>query len=161
MATDMALKLEGIDGESLKKEHENQIDVVSFNYGATMSGVSHEGGGSTAGQANVQDVTIIKHVDKSSPLLFLNCLKGTHIPTATLYCRKQGGEAVDYLVITLKQVLVTSVQTGGSGTDDRVLETVNLNFSEISVQYTPQAGTGAGQGPVVKAWNVTQGAETG
>ena len=159
MATDMALKLGGIEGESQKDGHTNEIDVLSFSYGASQSGTAHVGTGSTAGQANVHDLTVTKYVDKSSPLLFLTCVTGSHVPEAILSVRKAGGKPLDYLKVTLSQVLVTSVSTGASGGDDRVQETVTLNFSTIKQEYTPQNKDGTGLGPVIKGFNVTTGKE--
>ena len=87
-------------------------------------------------------------------------MTGGHIPEATLFCRKAGGKPLDYLKVTLKQALVTSISTGASASDDRVQETVTLNFSEITEEYTPQSPDGTGQGPVIKGYNVTKGVET-
>ena len=159
MATDMALKLAGIEGESQKEGHQNEIDVLAFTFGASQSGTAHLGTGSTAGQANVQDLKITKYLDKSSPLLFLDCVKGTHIKEAVLSVRKAGGKPLDYLKITVTQVLVTAIETGGNGTDDRVQETIRLNFAEIKHEYTPQKEDGTGLGPVIKSFNVAKGVE--
>lgn len=159
MASDMTLKLTGIEGESQREGHVNEIDVLSFTFGATQSGTAHVGMGSTAGQANVQDLSITKYVDKATPLLFLNCMSGKHVDEATLSVRKAGGTPLDYFKVTLTQVIVTSVQTGASGSDDRVQETVSLNFSTIKTEYTPQKKDGTGLGPIIKAFNVTTGKE--
>jgi type VI secretion system secreted protein Hcp len=158
MATDMTLKLKGIEGESVRKGHENEIDVLSFSYGATQSGTAHDGTGSTAGKANVQDLSITKKVDKSTPLLFGACLSGKHVDEAVLTCQKAGGDSkVAYLKVTLTQVLVTSISTGASASDDQVMETVSLNYATIKEEYTPQTGKGAGGGAVVQGWNVATG----
>jgi type VI secretion system secreted protein Hcp len=159
MATDMTLKITGIEGESQKDGHTNEIDVLSFSFGATQSGTAHVGFGSGGGQANVQDLTVTKYVDKASPLLFFNCVTGAHIEQAVLSIRRAGGKPLDYMVVTLKQVVVTSVSTGASGTDDRVQETISLNFSEITHQYTPQNKDGSGLGPIIKKYSVSQGKE--
>jgi type VI secretion system secreted protein Hcp len=159
MATDMALKLAGIEGESQKDGHENEIDVVAFEFGATQSGTAHDGGGSTAGRANVHDVVIVKYVDKASPLLFSHCVSGSHIKEAKLFVRKAGGKALDYLVITLGQVLVSSIEAGGNGEDDRVRETVRMNFKTITHEYTPQKEDGTGLGVVGTGYDVARGVE--
>ena len=44
MATDYFLKLDGIDGESAQKGHENQIDLLSWTWGESNSGSSSDGG---------------------------------------------------------------------------------------------------------------------
>ena len=159
MATDMTLKLSGIEGESQKSGHAAEIDVLEFNFGATQSGTGHVGMGGGAGQANVKDLTVTKWVDKSSPLLFFNCVTGKHIDEAVLSVRKAGGTPLDYLQITLKQVLVTSISTGSASSDDRVVEKVSLNFATIKHQYTPQNKDGSGLGPIIKSFSVAEGKE--
>lgn len=159
MATDMTLKLDKIEGESLKDGHANEIDVLSYSWGATQSGTAHVGLGSTAGQANVQDLTITKYVDKSTPLLFSHLMTGSHIAKAELFVRKAGGKPLDYLVFTLEQVLVTAVSSGAGGGDDRVQETISMNFSKVQIKYTPQNKDGSGLGPIIKTFNVATGKE--
>ena len=56
-------------------------------------------------------------------------------------------------------VLMKLVSTGASGSDDRVQETISLNFSTIKEEYTPQNKDGTGLGPVIKGFNVTTGTE--
>ena len=160
MATDMYLKLDGIEGESLDSAHSAEINVLSFDYGTTQSATAHEGGGSTSGRADVHDMTLVKHVDKSSPLLFHLACSGTHIAKAVLSVRKAGGKApVDYLVITLEQVLVSSFKGGAQGSADRVSETLVLNFATIKVEYTPQKEDGSGTAKVTKGWNISKNIE--
>lgn len=157
MATDMYLKLEGIEGESLDDAHKNEIQVMSFDYGATQSATAHEGGGSTSGRADVHDLTVVKHVDKSSPVLFHYCASGAHIAKATLSVRKSAGaKKVDYLVLTMEQVLISSFKSGAQGTADRVTETMVLNFATIKVQYTPQKEDGTALASTEKGWHIAK-----
>ena len=48
--------------------------------------------GSGSGKVAVQDISITKPLDKSSPNLIKMCCNGTHFKTATLIVRKAGGE---------------------------------------------------------------------
>ena len=74
MAVDMFLEVKEVPGESMKKGHEGQIDIVSFSFGAVQHGSFARGGpGGGAGKAEFQDISIIKEVDKSSPKLFQAC----------------------------------------------------------------------------------------
>ena len=160
MATDIYLKLDNIKSESLNSAHSAKINILSFDYGTTQSATAHEGGGSTSGRADVHDMTLVKHVDKSSPLLFHLACSGTHIAKAVLSVRKAGGKApVDYLVITLEQVLVSSFKGGAQGSADRVSETLVLNFATIKVEYTPQKEDGSGLAKVAKGWNIAKNIE--
>lgn len=160
MATDMFLKLSGIEGESQDASHGNEISVLTYAFGATQSGTAHEGSGSTAGRADVHDLTITKHVDKSSPLLYFYCCSGQTIDSAVLAVRKAGGgKPIDYLKVTLTQVLITSFVSGAQGTLDRASETVKLNFATCSVDYTPQDSSGKGTGVITKGWNIAKNTE--
>ena len=160
MATDMYLKLDGIEGEAQDSVHSAEINVLSFDYGTTQSATAHEGTGSTSGRADIHDMTLVKHVDKSSPLLFHLACSGTHIAKAVLSVRKAGGKApVDYLKITLEQVLVSSFKGGAQGSADRVSETLVLNFATIKVEYTPQKEDGTGAAAITKGWNIAKNIE--
>jgi type VI secretion system secreted protein Hcp len=71
-----------------------------------------------------------------------------------MVCRKAGGTQQEYLKVTLKEVIVSSIQESGSGGDSLPTESVTLNFSHIEVEYKPQDEKG-GLGGVVKAgWDL-------
>ena len=156
MAVDMHIKIEGIDGESRKKDKEKRIDVLAWSWGLSNSGSMHVGGGGGAGKANVQDLSLTKFIDRASAALMLNCCKGTHLDSAELTVAKAGGtESVDYLVIKLTKVLISSVSTGGSGGEDRLTENVTLNFEKVEVNYQPQRDDGSKDGGTLDlVWDI-------
>lgn len=158
MAVDMFIKIGDIKGESKDKAHADEIDVLSWNWGMSQSGNMHLGTGGGSGKVNIQDLTIVKYLDKSSPNLMMACSSGKHYPEAKLTVRKAGGDnQVEYLIITLKEVLISSVSTGGNGGDDRLTETVSLNFAQVLVDYQPQKEDGAKEGgPIKYGWNIRQ-----
>jgi type VI secretion system secreted protein Hcp len=145
MAVDMFLKIKGIEGESTDGKHGKEIDVLAWSWGISQSGTFHQGGGGGAGKANVQDISITKWVDKASAPLMRSCASGEHIKDATLTVRKAGKDPLEYIIIKLEPVLVTSVSTGGSGGEDRLTENVTLNFGKVEFTYkTQKAEGGAG-----------------
>lgn len=146
MAMDMFMKFEGIDGESKDDAHGDEIDVLSWSWGCTQSGSFHTGGGGGAGKVNVQDLSFTKYVDSATSPIIMHVCKGKHIPSATLVMRKAGGDPVEYLVIKMKKVLITSYQTGGSGGEDTCTENVTVNFAEFSCHYQKQDDEGAPDG---------------
>ncbi|MBK1694026.1 Hcp1 family type VI secretion system effector [Chromatium weissei] len=158
MAFDMLLKINGIEGESKIKGFEKQIDVLAWSWGESNSGSFHTGGGGGSGKVNVQDLSFTKWVDIASPLLLLYCATGQHIPDATLTIRKAGGkvgsDAINYLIITMKELMVTSVSTGGSGGEDRLTENVTFNFAKVEFKYTPQDEKGAGGTAKTFKWDI-------
>ncbi len=74
MAVDMFLKLDGVNGESKDKTHIKDIDVLSWSWGMSNSGSAHVGGGAGSGKVNVQDVSVTKYIDSSSPKLMHSLL---------------------------------------------------------------------------------------
>src|SRR5215469_13888573 len=123
MAVDMFLELpEPIKGETIDKEYKskNAIDILAWSFGMSNSGTFHQGSGGGAGKANVQDISVTKYVDKASAELMNACLTGAHLKEATLTVRKAGGKPLEYIKVTMTEVLVTSVSTGGSGGEDRL-----------------------------------------
>lgn len=159
MAVDMFLKLEGASykGESRDKTHPEEIDVLAWSWGLSNSGTSHMGGGAGAGKVNVQDISFTKYIDASSAALMLACSNGAHIPKATLVVRKAGTTPLEYLIVTMEQVMISSLSTGGSGGEDRLTENVTLNFAKVSVKYTEQDPTGKPKTPPKEyVWNVAE-----
>jgi len=156
MAVDMFLKIAGVDGESKDKVHPMEIDVLAWSWGCSNSGSAHVGGGAGAGKVNVQDISVTKWVDSSSPSLVLACCSGDHYDEANLVIRKAGGSSpVEYLKIKLTEVFITSVSTGGSGGEDRLTENVSLNFSKFQLFYTPQDAKGAAGTPIPAGWDIS------
>jgi type VI secretion system secreted protein Hcp len=147
MAVDIFLKLDPVKGESADSKHKDWIDVLSFSWGMTQSGNTHVATGGGSGKVNVQDLNFTHYIDKASADLMKACAKGTHIGEGLLTVRKAGGDnPLDYLKIKLTDVIVTSVQTGGSGGEDRLTENVTLNFAKFKYEYkvqTAQGGAGA------------------
>jgi len=142
MAVDMFIKIGDIKGEARDKTHKEEIDVLAWSWGMSNSGSAHVGGGVGAGKANVQDLSLTKYIDKSSCDLMLACCTGKHYTDATLVVRKAGTTPLEYLTITMTEVMVTAVSTGGSGGEDRLTENVTLNFAKVKVDYKEQTATG-------------------
>lgn len=158
MAVDMFLKFTpDLKGESVDSKHKEEIDVLSWSFGASQSATTHMGGGGGAGKVNVQDISITKYMDKASPQLFFSCASGKHYDSVLLTCRKAGGDnKVDYLKYKLTEVLVSSYQTGASGGEDRLTENISLNFAKIEIEYTPQDAKGAAAGVAKAGWDIAK-----
>jgi type VI secretion system secreted protein Hcp len=157
MAVDMFLKLDGIEGESRDKTHAKSIDVLAWSWGLSQSGSFHAGGGGGAGKASFQDISITKYVDKSSMTLMGKIATGSHIAKAKLIVRKAGGTApIEYIVIEMEQVMVTSYSTGGSGGEDKLTENISLNFAICKTSYLPQNAEGGAEAAVEFKWNIPE-----
>jgi type VI secretion system secreted protein Hcp len=156
MAVDMFLKLDDLKGESRDEKHKDETEVLAWSWGMSQSGTTHTGSGGGAGKVSVQDMSLTKYVDKSSPVLQLACCNGKHFKECLLTVRKAGEKPLEYLKITMKEVIISSISTGGSGGEDRLTENVTLNFAEFKTEYTPQKPDGSGDAAVEAAWNIAE-----
>jgi type VI secretion system secreted protein Hcp len=146
MAVDMFIKIGDLKGESKDSKHKDEIDVLAWSWGMSQSGTTHQGGGGGSGKVHVQDISFTKHIDSSSNMLVSSCCRGTHHKEATLVVRKAGHSQLEYIIIKMKEVIVTSVSMGGSGGEDRLTENVSLNFAEFEYAYQPQKTDGSAEG---------------
>jgi type VI secretion system secreted protein Hcp len=154
MAVDMFMKITDINGESKGKDHEKEIDVLAWSWGMSQSGTMHQGGGGGAGKVSVQDLSFTKYFDASSATLMVACCNGKHIGEAVLTIQKAGEKVLPYIKITLTNLLIASVSTGGSGGEDRLTENVTLNFEKVKVEYDTQSETGGKGDHFDMAWDI-------
>ena len=154
MAVDMFLKLDGIKGESIDGKHKDEIAVLAWSWGMSNSGSAHLGAGAGSGKVNVQDLSLTKYIDVSTPDLMLSSCNGKHIAKAQLTVRKAGETALEYMIIKFEDLLVASVSTGGSGGEDRLTENVTLNFSKVNVEYTQQDQKGGAGAKPKMGWDI-------
>jgi len=143
MAVDYFLKIKDVEGESHDKAHKDEIDILSWSWGETQTGAHSGGGGGGAGKVSMNDFSFTMRVNKASPKLLLACADGSHIPEATLVCRKAGKTAQEYMKIKFTGLLVSSFQTGGNNGEEVPVDSITLNFSKIEYSYAPQKGDGS------------------
>lgn len=149
MAVDYFLKLDGIDGESVDDKHKSWIQLLSWSWGGSQTSSVSGTGGSGAGKASLQDLAITTHFDKATPKLYKSMLLGTHTPNGHIECVKAGADGKPYLKIDLKEMFVSSLQTGGSSGEEIPIVSITFTYNEIKVDYYQQdekgnvASTGA------------------
>lgn len=155
MAVDMFIDLgDKIPGESKDAAHQGEVDVLAWSWGMSNSGSFHVGGGGGSGKVNVQDLSFTHWVDTASTPLMLHCANGDHIPEVKLTVRKAGKKPLEYIIVTMKKVLVTSISTGGSGGEDRLTESCTLNFADVTVDYIEQKDDGTGAPAKTFHWDI-------
>lgn len=142
MAVDYFLKIEGVPGESPKKEHKDEIELQAWSWGEMNSGSAAASGGGGAGKVSMQDFNFTMIINKASPKLFLYCATGKHIPEAVLTCREAGGKQEPYLKIKFTDLIISSYQTGGSQGEIKPSENISFNFARIDFSYAPQKSDG-------------------
>ncbi len=150
------LKIDGVDGESTDAVHKNEIDVLSWSWGVSQTGVSAPGGGgSGAGRAQFQDFHFVAKLSKASPKLFLAAASGSHFKWAALAGVRAtgGGKGAEYLKYKLTDVLVTSVNHSASDPEPPV-EQFSLSYSKFEIAYSPMSAKGTLLPPVTAGWDV-------
>ncbi len=138
MAVNAYLIIDGRPGPSTSKQ--DAIDILSFSFGASQTsviGAGSSGGEARSGRASVQDVTIMKVVDKVSPLLFDDCVTGNYLKKVDIiYDKPMGDDQQDYYKIHMEDALITSIQHSGSS--ENPMESISFAFSKIKVSYNPE-----------------------
>lgn len=153
MAVDYFLRIDGIEGESADKAHPKEIELLSFSWGVTQADAGPRAGRGGAGKASFQDFAFVARVSKASPKLFLACASGQHVKSALLTCRRSGGAPLEFLKITLSDVLVSSYQVGGS-TREEPLDQVSLRSARIELEYVPASSSGKAEPAVKAGWDL-------
>jgi len=162
MAVDMFMKISTIKGESSDKTHKQEIDVLAWSWGMSQSGTFHTGGGGGSGKVSVNDLSFTKYIDSSTNALMLGSCSGEHFDEAVLVVRKAGKDPLEYIKITMKNVLVSSISQGGSGGEDRLTENVTLNFAEFKFEYQPQNEKGGKEGGAkIAGWSIAKNVPVG
>ena len=153
MTIDTNLKLAGVDGESTHKDHKGEIDLLAWSWDVRQDSTAAVGTGSGKGKGIPGHFVFAHYYDKASPVLAKSCAAGKHFADAVITCRKAGEGQQDFLKVTLKQVLVTSVAPSANSGGD-ISESVAMSYADIEFEYKPQDDKGALGGAVKFGWNV-------
>jgi type VI secretion system secreted protein Hcp len=145
------LRLGDIPGDSTDARHAREIELLSFAWGLHSAGGARFGGGAGAGKVEVDGVTCVARTGSASPLIFLACARGEHIPEAVITGQRVGAEPFDALTITMADAVVISYSIGG-GVGDGPEDEVMLSFSRIEMEDTD------GTTSVKAGWDVVRNA---
>jgi type VI secretion system secreted protein Hcp len=139
MASDIFAKLGDIKGESIDDKHKDEIEVLSYSWGVHTAGPLSGGG---SGKATFHDLSIVHHIDKATPQLMQACATGVHLKDATITQRKAGKGQLEFLVIKMNDVIITSV-VPSSETAQPSSETVGFTFAKVDLEYRAQKPDGS------------------
>lgn len=145
-----------IKGESLDKVQgpKGDCDVLAWSWGMSHSGTTHAGDGGGGGTANFHDISLTKWVDSASTGLMTALAKNSHLAQVVLLIRRTGSEPTNYIEMTLEDVIVTSLSTGGSAGEDRLSENVTLNFAKVKFDYYQLDQAGVVGAAKTFGWNI-------
>jgi len=144
-----------IRGASTIKGYEGKIELLSFSHGVAMqiTGDIYDSG-RTSGKPNHQDMTVTKYLDSASPVLNQACCEGKTFPEVSIIIgRNDNGSAVELMRYTMKNVLISSISIGGGG-GDKPVETVTLNYNQITWRFTSQEPEAASSKVTEGKWDL-------
>lgn len=177
------IKFEGIDGESQNEGHEGWSEIVSFSQGIHQPGGGATGATRQRGDVVLEDIVVVKQLDKASPKLAEAICKGKVFPKVEIHLTgpSEGSTCQGtFYVYELKNVMITSYKVSGSNplayaliapapdvtmpsagpfivqAVDAPMEEISLNFEEIKVTYTECDPSGLAKGNVEYSWKVEE-----
>ena len=162
MAFDAFMQIQGIAGDSTDDGHKEWIEIQQFSHDVRQAtgGAASAQGSHAGGRADHADFNVVKRLDSSSPNLFMHCCSGRHIPEIVIEMCRALGEKTVFMKYTLKDVIIAAVSPSGSteGADLIPLETVDMRYGEVHLEYTPTDPTGGGKtgASIQAAWSTLQ-----
>jgi type VI secretion system secreted protein Hcp len=139
---DYFIKIGDIKGESKDKDHTDEIDVLSLSFGS-QNPANVSGSGLSAGKVSYSDLNFMMMLNNSYVDLSRACAMGEHFDEVVLSCRKAGEGQQDFFIVTLTEVVVSSVQiSGAGGSTDVPSVAVALTFAKMKIGYCPQLADG-------------------
>lgn len=153
MAVNAYLFVDGVQGPSSSQK--GWIDILSFSWGASNSsviGAGSSGSESRAGRADLGNLTIMKVVDKTTPLLFEHCVTGDFIKKVEVHYDKPMGDKQDvYYKILMENAIITSIQHSGSS--ENPTESISFAYGKLKISYNPENDQGKFAGFIDKGYD--------
>ena len=177
------IKFDGIDGESQDKDHDGWSEIVSFSQPITQLGGGATDATRRRGDVVLEDIVVVKQLDKASPKLAESICKGKVFPKVEIHLTgpSEGSTCLGtFYAYELNNVMITSYKVSGSNplayalialapditmpstgpfivqAVDAPLEEISLSFEEIKVTYTECDSSGKSKGNVEYSWKVEE-----
>jgi VCBS repeat-containing protein len=150
---DYFLKVDGIAGSSIDKEHKGEFDIVGYEFDLAAAMSHAGGGGSGTGKTTLSPLVVDFEFSPGLAALLKKAATGAHIPELTFTVEKPlGGGAAPftYQTITLKNVTVLDYEE-----NDGFPTRVAFGYDEIELTINEQTNTGT-EIPHVFAWNIAE-----
>ena len=132
---DVFVDLDGVQGGSTS--HPGSIEVLSWSWGASNP-TSVGSGGSGSGKVSMHDISIMKRIDKASPMLYQLFKSKKRVRNMVLTVNNGGSV---YLKLTMSDVMVSSYGLSSQG-NDQPTESVSFNFEKVKVDYVSEGSLG-------------------
>jgi type VI secretion system secreted protein Hcp len=154
------LKFGSVLGDAQDAGHTNWIVIKAVSWGLTRPVTNPAG--STAGRVlsspQVAELHITKDEDVASIPLIQASFEGSPVAAQIDFCTTGTGQQEVYYTIMLTSALITSFAQ--AGTDGRPLETLAINFTQISFTGTQMDADGTAASPSSYGWNISTNSST-
>lgn len=129
-----------VKGEGRAEGHADDIVVRSWTWGVSASAAL--GNTAVTSRRSYRGLTVVKDIDSATTSLMSALVTNDEVKEVTLTMRKSGGEAMDYLQLTLKGARVSAIDHDVDAQGGAV-ESVTFLFTKVEMAYRPQTGAGA------------------
>jgi type VI secretion system Hcp family effector len=128
-------QIEGLPDPTAPRADQSSNPLITRSGSALASrgGTLGDGRGSVA----LQDISIVKEIDKATPKIADACMSGEVFPEVEIDVVSTFSGETEYLRVTLENVVVQNFQPSSSSGSDRPTETVTLGYSKASWEYLP------------------------
>ncbi|OQS31853.1 Hcp family type VI secretion system effector [Chromobacterium haemolyticum] len=147
-----------IKGECKLEGYTDKIEVLSYSHNVAMQ-VTNDVSNTerTSGKPHIDEFSLTKFTDKSTPELNAYCCQGKNIPEVKITIGRNAadssGKVLPYIVYTLTNAILSNVSVSG-GTGGKPVENLSLNFTKIKWELTTQKDTGAKDGNAAAVWDL-------
>jgi type VI secretion system secreted protein Hcp len=133
MSVEIFLKLTGIAGDSLDPGHKAEIELISWSWTSPRPAPGSAG----AAQPGPGEMVCTTATDIASNVLAFYSVSGKIISDGALSVTKIGDDETDLIVLTMKNIVITSFQSvklpGGTG------EQFSMNFDAFTSKFAQHA----------------------
>ncbi len=134
---DYFLKIPGIEGESVRYQHQGEIELERFSW-------SEEQG---AGMVQLREAECMAPISKASPRLLLACAAGERFERAEVICSPQMHESPVAFKLIFSMVLVAAYEiVGEPGGVPK--ERVKLQYGKVECEYRERRPDGTLGAPI-------------
>ena len=144
----LLLKVDGVAGESVLANHEDEIDLLAWAW-SVESPSGSQGTGRRRAASCSGGIEVTKSIDLASAPLLMAQLTGRSYPEVVLTVQNiLEGARMDFLTLTLSNVTVDSMAVGMSTNGDTVHEKLTFVFESMVFAYSNATGGGQSEAAV-------------
>jgi type VI secretion system secreted protein Hcp len=149
------LQFKEIKGNTLIDGFKDGIQVMSFSHNVSMPmNFDTSNSERTLGRPSFSEFSLQKLTDQATPALYAACAAGTKLGDATISIgRNEGGKFMLQMKYVMTNAMIANISTSGGGSD--MMDSISINFSGITSQYTQQNPDSTLAGTAPFGWNLS------